>query len=91
MALFGLALCLGGLLQAAKAADDPAGLEFFENKIRPILVDIEKEARASSALNHPNILVIYEFGQVNGLYFIASEFVDGPTLTQMLESGGLSF
>ena len=51
----------------------------------------EKEARAASALNHPNILVIYEFGQVDGLYFIASEFVDGPTLTQMLEGGGLSF
>jgi hypothetical protein len=34
-----LALFLGGLTQTAKAADDPAGLEFFENKIRPILVD----------------------------------------------------
>jgi hypothetical protein len=36
---FGLALCLGAFMQAATAADDPAGLEFFENKIRPILVD----------------------------------------------------
>ncbi len=51
----------------------------------------EKEARAASALNHPNILVIYEFGQVDGLHFIASEFVDGPTLTQMLGNGGLSY
>lgn len=36
---FGLALCLGTLTQLASAADDPAGVEFFENKIRPILAD----------------------------------------------------
>jgi hypothetical protein len=37
--LFGLAFCLGATMKAATAADDPAGMEFFENKIRPILVD----------------------------------------------------
>jgi hypothetical protein len=36
---FGFALCLGALTKAAPAADDPAGMEFFESKIRPILVD----------------------------------------------------
>jgi hypothetical protein len=36
---FSLALGLGALVKAAIAAEDPAGLEFFENKIRPILVD----------------------------------------------------
>lgn len=37
--IVGLALCLGALTKAATAADDPAGMEFFESRIRPILVD----------------------------------------------------
>src|SRR5579864_4115559 len=49
----------------------------------------EQEARAASALNHPNILTIHEFGQADGLRFIASEFIDGMTLRQRLLSGRL--
>jgi eukaryotic-like serine/threonine-protein kinase len=49
----------------------------------------EQEARAASALNHPNILTVYEFGQADGLHFIASEFVEGTTLRQRLGSGRL--
>jgi serine/threonine protein kinase/TolB-like protein/Flp pilus assembly protein TadD len=40
----------------------------------------EQEAQAASALNHPNILTLYEFGQVEGNYYIASEYVEGDTL-----------
>ena len=50
---------------------------------------LEREALAASALNHPNIVTIHEFGQVNGLHFITSEFVDGPTLRQKLSKGRL--
>jgi eukaryotic-like serine/threonine-protein kinase len=49
----------------------------------------EQEARAASALNHPNIMTVYEFGQAEGLHFIASEFVEGATLRQRVACGKL--
>ena len=49
----------------------------------------KQEARAASALNHPNIITIHEVGQVNAAHFIATEFVEGRTLRSSIEEGAI--
>lgn len=63
---------------APELTGDERGLQRFE-----------QEAYASSALNHPNILTIYEFGQADGMHYIASEYVEGTTLRQKMLHGRL--
>lgn len=45
----------------------------------------EREAQAASALNHPNILTVHEFGDDDGIHFIATEYVEGETLRDKLK------
>jgi len=51
----------------------------------------EQEARSACALNHPNIVTIYELGQVNGTCFIAMELVDGETVRSLLGAAAIPF
>jgi predicted ATPase/serine/threonine protein kinase len=51
----------------------------------------EQEARSASALNHPNIVTIYELGQENGTRYIAMELVNGDTVRSLLTSGPIPF
>jgi len=47
----------------------------------------KQEARAASGLNHPNILTIYEIGEVDQWHFIVSEFIEGQTLREQMSRG----
>ena len=64
--------------------------------LAPVLVDDEafrqrfvRESQMAAAIDHPNILPIYEAGEVDGVYFLAMRFVDGADLETRLRSGPL--
>ncbi|MEW6209126.1 MAG: protein kinase [Acidobacteriota bacterium] len=44
----------------------------------------QQEARAASALNHPNIITIFDIGEVDSIHYIATEYIDGETLRQQM-------
>lgn len=62
--------------------------QFTNDKDR--LRRFQQEARAASALNHPNILTVYEVEQRDELHYIATEFVDGVTLRQHMQTRQMS-
>ena len=51
----------------------------------------EQEARAASALNHPNIVMVYDVGRADSTAYIAMELVEGKTVRELAAAGPLSF
>lgn len=92
------AIGAGAMGEVYRARDNRLGRE-VALKILPAhfthdgarIARFQLEAKAASALNHPNIVTIYEIGQADKIWYIAAELIEGETLRQWLGRGPLAF
>ena len=85
----------GGMGEVYRALDHRLGRKVAIKAIRAGIASPQldsrflAEARAASALNHPNIVTIYDIGSIRGLPYIVMEWIEGETLRQKLKRGPL--
>src|SRR5271154_1008358 len=89
-------LGVGGMGEVYRARDARLGRTVAIKILPPAfsadsdrLQRFEREARSASALNHPNIVTIYELGQDGSTHYIAMELIEGKTLRELLVAGSL--
>lgn len=84
----------GGMGEVYLAQDEKLGrkvaikllpVEFADSPER--LRRFEREAKAASATDHPNIVTVHEIGEQDGIHYISEEFVEGETLRSLIERG----
>ncbi|MGH9846225.1 MAG: protein kinase domain-containing protein, partial [Blastocatellia bacterium] len=87
----------GGMGEVYLAEDDRLGRklalkvlpeQFMQDAER--VKRFEQEARAASALNHPNIITIYDIGHAGNLHYLATEFIEGETLRSRMDARRLT-
>lgn len=87
----------GGMGEVYKAFDPTLQRTVAVKTVRPdidrpeYLDRLMREAQACARLSHPNIVTVYEAGQIDGIVYIAMEYLQGENLSQVLERKGLSF
>src|SRR5689334_18233712 len=88
----------GGMGQVYRARDTRLGREVALKTVsmdaateREAVLRFEQEARSASALNHTNIVTIYEFGNADDTHYIAMELLPGQTIREILNAGPIPF
>jgi serine/threonine protein kinase len=86
----------GGMGEVYRARDTRLGREVAVKVLLPEVSGddsrrrrFEQEARSASALNHPNIVTVYDIGSVDSMIYLAMELVEGRTVREMLADGAL--
>jgi serine/threonine protein kinase len=87
----------GGMGAVYRAIQQPLGREVALKVIAPALTKdadsverFRREAKAASSLSHPNIVTVFDFGEDNGLLFLAMELIPGIGLDQAIRRGPMS-
>jgi Tol biopolymer transport system component len=81
----------GGMGEVYLARDPRLGRKVAVKVLAPAIVEskgaldrLRREALAASALNHPNILTVHEFGETDGTQYIVTEYVEGKSLRELI-------
>lgn len=87
----------GGMGEVFLAEDSKlerrAAIKFIRPEIAQMPDQLRRflqEAKTASSLNHPNIITIYEIGEIDGIQFIATEYIEGKTLRKVMSAGSLT-
>jgi len=85
----------GGMAEVYRARDDLLGREVAIKVLherfstdRSFVERFRREAQSAANLNHPNVVSLYDYGADNGTYFIVMEFIDGRSLSDIIDDEG---